>query len=1110
MQGGWHSARARRRLALSACAAALAALTGVLRFWRHDAATEGVLISAIGTLVSVAALVADVLRGDADPAPAPAEEQRRRAADALAEAVREQWAAEARLRRLQDPEPIDVHWAPADRRLADHPENVRGIGRPADHPEDTPRNEQPGDRPQDTRRNGQPGRHPESTRRNTRSGGRPGNGSRARRSGDRDRDRDGGRARDGDGGRDGDGSRARDRDGGRDGDGSRARDRDGGRDGDGSRARDRDGGRARRVPGPRVSRVEGLAEVFAVVPGRRLVVLGGPGAGKSVLAVRFVLARLAERQPGEPVPVIFPLAGWDPRRTGLREWLAERLAAEHRPLAAVTDGTRTLARGLLDAGLVLPVLDGFDELARPSYGEAVRRINAGLDDDLPLLLTSRATAWATAVAEGDVLTAAEVVELRPLDLAQATAHLERTARPQRTTDGTDATVWTPVVEELARHPHSPAATALTTPLTVSLARAVYGDTSRDPSELLDTARFGTAAAVEQHLLGAFVPAAYADAEPHTASDAARHLALLARELHRRDTGRLAWWELESLLPRALRVYAPGLLSMAVLSALLLPVAVTRAVRELAGVEDLLSLVATLVGQASGFAFGVAWLLPDGGGEPGRPFLVRQGLTVVGVSGALWAAFAYADDLRFGFRFGSVTDGWLPDLLGGRLFSLLFTLFFGIAGLPRRPVPLGLPWSGTGERIWARLCGAALLLAGAGTTAGAVLGRPGGPWPVLVGVTATAAGTALLVSGVRRAGREGALVPRGGRVVRRFATGVVRGTAVALLTGVTACTLAGLAATGVTVLKSGAAPDLAGRQVDGWRFTEHAGVRTAALERPLRGTLLVPGDGARPIAYPRGAVPPDCTVPLLHGRHCAEFRAADTVFESRGGTVVVRLAPGGTGGPVAYAADLRSVLPPDARAWLTQGPASGLLARCLPPFVVAGVVVGVVGGCVCGVYRALSVPSDTMRAPGPGSDLRTDRTASVTRGGVVALVVACVCVPVTLVPGDWGGLVHVGTQLWLPLGTAAVALSAWGRLAVARGWLAVTGRLPWRLMAFLEDAHRRGVLRQSGAYFEFRHLRLQSYLANETADAAPEVFPVGPPGPREAADGPVRERGGRPG
>ncbi|MFD8819393.1 hypothetical protein ACFV23_49965, partial [Streptomyces sp. NPDC059627] len=429
---------------------------------------------------------------------------------------------------------------------------------------------------------------------------------------------------------------------------------------------------------------------------------------------------------------------------------------------------------------------------------------------------------------------------------------------------------------------------------------------------------------------------------------------------------------------------------------------------------------------------------------------------------------------------------------------------------------------------ARLCGAVLLLGGAGTAGTVLLGRTGDPWPVLVGVTAAGAGTALLVSATRRAGRENALPARPGRVVRRFAAGMVRGTAVTLLTGVTACTLAGLAATGVTLLKSGAVPDLAGRHLDGWRFSERDGVRTAATTRPVRGTLLLPGSGARPIAYPWGAEPPDCTIPLVPERRCVPFRARETEFESRGGAVTVRLTtatarPGPdrparskARGPVpvavtvAYAADLRSVLPSDARGWLTQGPATKFAGRCLPTFVAAGVLVGLVGGCVCGVYRALSVPSDTMRTTGPGSSLRTDRTASFTRGGVVALLVACVCVPVTLLPGDWGGLVHVGTQLWLPLGTTAVALSAWGRLAVARVWLGVTGRLPWRLMAFLEDAHRRGVLRRSGAYFEFRHLRLQSHLAHEGTPAAePGPAPAGiPPRPREASDEPARERDDR--
>ena len=37
-------------------------------------------------------------------------------------------------------------------------------------------------------------------------------------------------------------------------------------------------------------------------------------------------------------------------------------------------------------------------------------------------------------------------------------------------------------------------------------------------------------------------------------------------------------------------------------------------------------------------------------------------------------------------------------------------------------------------------------------------------------------------------------------------------------------------------------------------------------------------------------------------------------------------------------------------------------------------------------------------------------------------------------------------------------------------------LPWPLMAFLADAHQRGVLRQTGATYQFRHLEPQRRLA----------------------------------
>ena len=64
--------------------------------------------------------------------------------------------------------------------------------------------------------------------------------------------------------------------------------------------------------------------------------------------------------------------------------------------------------------------------------------------------------------------------------------------------------------------------------------------------------------------------------------------------------------------------------------------------------------------------------------------------------------------------------------------------------------------------------------------------------------------------------------------------------------------------------------------------------------------------------------------------------------------------------------------------------------------------------------------------------------------------------------------------------------AWGDFVACRLMPAVRGRLPLRLMSFLDDAHRRGVLRQAGAVYQFRHARLQDRLAGSDERA---------PGPR---------------
>jgi hypothetical protein len=58
----------------------------------------------------------------------------------------------------------------------------------------------------------------------------------------------------------------------------------------------------------------------------------------------------------------------------------------------------------------------------------------------------------------------------------------------------------------------------------------------------------------------------------------------------------------------------------------------------------------------------------------------------------------------------------------------------------------------------------------------------------------------------------------------------------------------------------------------------------------------------------------------------------------------------------------------------------------------------------------------------------------------------------------------------------ICFTAWGQWVLfARIVLPLTGRLPWTPVTFLEDAYQRGVLRQAGAVYQFRHARLQDRL-----------------------------------
>lgn len=317
-------------------------------------------------------------------------------------------------------------------------------------------------------------------------------------------------------------------------------------------------------------RLEQIASIYARIPSGRLVVLGRAGSGKTILMLRFVLDRLDARRSADPVPVIFSLGSWNPATTPLRDWLAQQLVRDHPGLAVPGPAGSSLAAALVDAGRVLPILDGFDEIPAGLHKAALQALNTTA---MPLLVTSRPAEYAAAVTAVDVLTAAAGIELDDLTVTDLTEYLPRTTRPAPATGRRTGTSWDPVLAHLRMHPTAAEAvtftTALATPLMVGLARAIYSDfPDRDPRELLDTGCYPDARSIQDHLLATFVPAVYQlppvnplagrSRRRWAAHDAERWLGHLATHLDRVATRDLAWWQLGDGLPRRARILAFGL------------------------------------------------------------------------------------------------------------------------------------------------------------------------------------------------------------------------------------------------------------------------------------------------------------------------------------------------------------------------------------------------------------------------------------------------------------------------------------------------------------------------------------------------------------------------
>ncbi|MEV0237825.1 NACHT domain-containing protein [Nonomuraea sp. NPDC050786] len=294
-----------------------------------------------------------------------------------------------------------------------------------------------------------------------------------------------------------------------------------------------------------------LAGQFRSLRNRRLIITGGPGTGKTTLAVQLLLELIASRSSDEPVPVMLSIASWDTaRHRRLDEWLAEQLATNYPTLRAAEYGGDAAPTTLAEQGHILPILDGLDELPAPSRAQIIRALNDSLIEGDQLILTSRTTEFAAAVqSAGDVVTAAAVIAPAALTPPIAAAYLQTCLPPAPRYD------WEATLAAL-RSGSAPALASVTaTPLGLWLVRMVYILPNADPTPLLG--RLGQdpktlRSHLLDHLIDALIRARpptsdrsdpfrpYQSWDPDQVHTWLSHLAEALTRYHTRD---LAWWNI---------------------------------------------------------------------------------------------------------------------------------------------------------------------------------------------------------------------------------------------------------------------------------------------------------------------------------------------------------------------------------------------------------------------------------------------------------------------------------------------------------------------------------------------------------------------------------------
>ena len=257
-----------------------------------------------------------------------------------------------------------------------------------------------------------------------------------------------------------------------------------------------------------------IGELVASLENKRLVVLGRPGAGKTILAIELVLQLLrksrdntAADQSASRIPVRFSAASWLPGQD-IRKWMAQRLTLDY-------DVRPAVAQQLIDSSDILPVLDGLDELDRDPVDAAPVRALALLaelnaygefDRPGPVIVTCRGERYEQILAAGGALFADQTIRIAELAPSQVRNYLHARYASNQSVRAS----WDEVLDKIAEPSGRAARSVLSTPWRLLLA-VTAAEAGHDPRQMLAVGADEDAVSAERRivddLLASYIPAA---------------------------------------------------------------------------------------------------------------------------------------------------------------------------------------------------------------------------------------------------------------------------------------------------------------------------------------------------------------------------------------------------------------------------------------------------------------------------------------------------------------------------------------------------------------------------------------------------------------------------